>query len=185
MDYVDQVGPSAVKPAPLDLYRFKSDNLPTTPATFTSLARNFVPGHDDVTSDTVTSPRMSTGFTQGDGRQASHWKDDTLTGFLIGVMDPTLSFATIEDVNETDFHAFDLIGYDLNTAPVASASPNPAVTDEDMAIQITLTGTDADDNGLTFAVTDPPDNGSLGTILGPRPLADQHVHGHGHIHTEP
>ena len=164
VDTIDQIPPSAIEPTPLDLFRFKSDNVPTTPATFTSLARNFVPGATGVTSDTVTSPLMSTGLFGGDGRQASHWKDDTLTGFLIGVMDPTLSFATIEDVNETDFHAFDIIGYDLNSVPVASATPNPAVINEDTAIQITLTGTDADDNNLTFAVTDAPDNGSLGTI---------------------
>jgi hypothetical protein len=103
----------AIEPTPLDLFRFKSDNVPTNAATFTTLARNFIPGATGVTSDTVTSPLMSTGFFNGDGRQASHWKDDTLTGFLIGVMDPTLNFATIEDVTDTDFHAFDLIGYDV------------------------------------------------------------------------
>jgi hypothetical protein len=115
VDNVDVTLPatSAIKPTPLDLFRFKSDNVPTNAATFTTLARNFVPGATGVTNDSVTSTLMSTGVSNGDGRQASHWKDDTLTGFLIGVMDPTLSFATIEDVNDTDFHAFDLIGYDV------------------------------------------------------------------------
>jgi len=128
VDNVDATLPatSAIQPMPLDLFRFKSDNVPTTPATFTTLARNFVPGAVGVTSDTVTSPLMSTGFFNGDGRQASHWKDDTLTGFLIGVMDPTLSFATIEDANDTDFHAFDLIGYDVSP-PTLGNYPDTSV----------------------------------------------------------
>jgi hypothetical protein len=48
-----------------------------------------------------------------------------------------------------------------NSAPTASASPNPATTNEDNAVQITLTGTDADDNNLTYTITDAPDNGTL------------------------
>jgi hypothetical protein len=32
---------------------------------------------------------FSTGLYQGDGNQASHWKDDVLTGSFIGIMDPT------------------------------------------------------------------------------------------------
>ena len=161
--------PHAIAFTPMDLYRFASASKPTTVPTFTTNGRNFVPGAIGVTSDTITNPLMSTGLDFGDGRQASHWKDDTITGILIGVMDPTLGFATIEDVNDTDVHTFDLIGYDLapNTAPVASASPNPAVTDEDTAIEITLTGTDAEDDALTFTVTDGPDHGSLGTISTP------------------
>jgi hypothetical protein len=48
-----------------------------------------------------------------------------------------------------------------NTAPVAAASPNPATTDEDTPVQITLVGTDADDNNLIYTITDAPDHGNL------------------------
>jgi hypothetical protein len=172
VDEIDSVLPgtsSSIEPTPLDLFRFSSSDVPTTPATFTTAARSFVPGHIAVTSDTVTSQLMSTGVGSGDGRQASHWKDDLLTSVLIGIMDPTLSSAAVIDVNETDRHTFDLIGYDVvpNTAPVASASPNPAATGEDTAIQITLTGSDVEDDNLTFTVTDAPDHGSLGTVSVP------------------
>ncbi|HJR09657.1 MAG TPA: Ig-like domain-containing protein [Pyrinomonadaceae bacterium] len=48
-----------------------------------------------------------------------------------------------------------------NNVPVASASPNPATTNEDTSVQITLTGTDADDQTLFFVITDQPDHGAL------------------------
>lgn len=48
-----------------------------------------------------------------------------------------------------------------NNAPAASATPNPAQTSEDTAVQITLTGTDANNNNLSFTITDTPDHGTL------------------------
>ncbi|HEX8128781.1 MAG TPA: FG-GAP-like repeat-containing protein [Pyrinomonadaceae bacterium] len=54
-----------------------------------------------------------------------------------------------------------------NNAPVAVA-PSPApTTDEDTPVQITLTGRDADDNNLTFIITDAPDHGTLDSIQTP------------------
>jgi hypothetical protein len=49
----------------------------------------------------------------------------------------------------------------VNSAPVASASPNPATTNEDTPVTIRLTGTDADDQSLDIIVTDLPDHGTL------------------------
>jgi hypothetical protein len=54
-----------------------------------------------------------------------------------------------------------------NVAPVASATPNPAVTNEDTPVQITLTGTDTNDDPLTFTITDPPDHGTLSAVSAP------------------
>jgi hypothetical protein len=48
-----------------------------------------------------------------------------------------------------------------NNTPVASASPNPATTNEDTPVTIRLTGTDADDQNLIIIVTDLPDHGTL------------------------
>ncbi len=69
---------------------------------------------------------LSTGRLNGDGRQASHWKDDTLLGISppIGLMDPTASgpggIRPFQVITEADLLAFDVIGYDL-----ASVVPEP------------------------------------------------------------
>ncbi|MGL4542342.1 MAG: NF038122 family metalloprotease, partial [Polymorphobacter sp.] len=68
---------------------------------------------------------LSTGRFNGDGRQASHWKDDTLLNISppIGIMDPTATgpggvrpFMTL---SKYDLIAFDTMGYDM-------AVPEPA-----------------------------------------------------------
>ena len=58
---------------------------------------------------------LSQGRDNGDGGQASHWKD----GLGLGLMDPTASsgYAWFSDVDRT---AFDLIGWDVVGDPVAS-----------------------------------------------------------------
>jgi hypothetical protein len=62
---------------------------------------------------------------RADGRQASHWKDDAITGTYLGVMDPTASGpnGTIprQVVTYNDLIAFDSIGYDLFYAVPAPA----------------------------------------------------------------
>ena len=66
---------------------------------------------------------LSTGATFGDLRQASHWKDDALTGTTLGIMDPTRTGfqGGITFLNPTglDRIAFDVMGYDV-------AVPEPA-----------------------------------------------------------
>jgi hypothetical protein len=62
---------------------------------------------------------LSTGRTLGDGRQASHWKDDTLLNINppIGIMDPTASGPNgtrpFMQISKLDRLAFDVMGYDL------------------------------------------------------------------------
>jgi len=51
-----------------------------------------------------------------------------------------------------------------NTAPVASTPSGAASTNEDTSVQITLIGTDADDNDLSFTITDQPDHGTLSSV---------------------
>jgi hypothetical protein len=66
---------------------------------------------------------LSTGRTVGDGRQASHWKDDALTGNTIGLLDPTATGPNgtrpFQAFTKFDAIAFDAMGYDL-------AVPEPA-----------------------------------------------------------
>lgn len=66
---------------------------------------------------------LSTGRLNGDGRQASHWKDDVLLNVSppIGIMDPTASgprgTRPLQTVSIFDRIAFDVMGYDLAAVP--------------------------------------------------------------------
>ena len=56
----------------------------------------------------------------GDGRQASHWKDDKLTGRYIGVMDPTIEPGQQHSITDNDAAALNAIGFraiSLSEAP--------------------------------------------------------------------
>jgi hypothetical protein len=66
---------------------------------------------------------MSTGRIQGDGRQASHWRDNGITGTLIGVMDPTLGPGQIFPIAASDIRALDVVGWD-HVAAVAVPEPS-------------------------------------------------------------
>ena len=62
--------------------------------------------------------------TGGDGRQASHWKDDMFSGQYTGVMDPTLRNGFRAAVTANDLAALDAIGYRLK--PASQPNPPPA-----------------------------------------------------------
>lgn len=105
----------------LDLFRFAAANKPTTPEEFQTSARELNYGVESVISDVNSNYALSTGsFPFGDGNQASHWKDDSITGDLIGIMDPTLANGFFEIVGAADLRAMELIGYDV--------VPEPSVT---------------------------------------------------------
>ena len=57
--------------------------------------------------------RMSQGTLNGDGRQASHFKDSPAGVPQIGVMDPTSGRGQMQDVTALDLAAFDAIGWDV------------------------------------------------------------------------
>lgn len=103
----------------LDLFRFRNNTAsdPSTNAQFTSFARDLVPGNADIFDDLTNEYLMSTGLTGGDGRQASHWKDDALIGANIGIMDPTLATGVFFKVAPSDLRALDLIGYEITLVP--------------------------------------------------------------------
>ena len=67
---------------------------------------------------------LSTGRTWGDGRQASHWKDDALTGLTLGIMDPTATgpggTRPFQAITQLDLIAFDVMGYDLRVPEPAT-----------------------------------------------------------------
>jgi hypothetical protein len=55
----------------------------------------------------------SNGVSFGDGRQASHWKDN----LGIGIMDPTSGFGELLNITANDIRAFDVIGFNLASVP--------------------------------------------------------------------
>lgn len=60
---------------------------------------------------------FATGQFNGDGRQASHWKDN----LGLGIMDPTFSYGELGIVKPLDIRSFDVIGYDLVGVPEPAA----------------------------------------------------------------
>jgi hypothetical protein len=134
VDYVDFIlsldpavrgtHPQQVEPTTLDLFRFDEGGPedPATLADFATFPRSMIPGNAENT-DQITGGigaaeiPMSTGLTQGDGRQASHWKD----GLNLGLMDPTLASGVIGQLLDNDFRAIDLIGYEVAAVPEAGA----------------------------------------------------------------
>lgn len=124
---VDQIdgGLTDVGFFPLDIFRFgpEAGHNPASAADFTSMFRDFRPGVAAYT-DIVNAARgsgpeylMSTGVLTGDGRQASHWKDNSLTSILIGLMDPTLGFGETGSITFADINALDVVGWDVVPEP--------------------------------------------------------------------
>lgn len=117
-------GETAMQPTTMDLFRFRNGGAglnPTTTAEFTSFPRDLVSNQNDIFDDLWTEYRMSSGRLTGDGRQASHWKDDDLTGINIGIMDPTLSLGSIFTVGASDLRSLDVIGYEIVSIPEPSS----------------------------------------------------------------
>ena len=107
-----------VQPTTLDLFRFASGGAgnPTTASDFTTGARNLEPGSAAIFDDLNLEAAFSTGL-GGDDRQASHWKDNNLTGVLIGALDPTIAPQQVFVLSGADLRAFDLIGWDMVSVP--------------------------------------------------------------------
>ena len=63
----------------------------------------------------LVSNAWSTGRNFGDGRQASHWKDN----LGIGIMDPTAPFGLVNNLTARDIQAFDVIGWNRVPEPAS------------------------------------------------------------------
>ncbi|MCP4042150.1 MAG: hypothetical protein GY731_09385 [Gammaproteobacteria bacterium] len=115
IDYLLSQGLSGtIAPTLLDLFRFGPGYNPSNAAEFATAVRNLIPGEATFFDDAVDEYLFSTGVTQGDGSQASHWKDTD----SIGILDPTLAYGQVFNVSEADLRALDLIGYDITAIPL-------------------------------------------------------------------
>ena len=89
----------------LDLFRFSTVNGTTQ--------RSFLAGNTAAFfGPNAAKPAFSTGR-NGDGQQASHWKDN----LGLGIMDPTAGFGELINPLQNDVDAFDAIGYNVQAVP--------------------------------------------------------------------
>jgi hypothetical protein len=101
-----------------DLFRFRpGTTLSTIPTALRILssggeARFFAGG-----PELALSTGRIKGSVGGDGQQASHWKDDLVTGQHIGIMDPTLEQGAHYTISVNDRAALNLFGYQLAAEP--------------------------------------------------------------------
>ncbi|HMY75889.1 MAG TPA: NF038122 family metalloprotease, partial [Blastocatellia bacterium] len=100
----------------LDLFRFSSG---VTLGTFSTAQRLLSSGGTHNFFDGGALVQFSTGrpdASGGDGRQASHWKDDALNGGqYIGIMDPTDGGSEPMRITAADLRAFEAMGYQVGT----------------------------------------------------------------------
>ena len=110
--------------SPLDLFRFETANIPTSAAEFTNNARVLNPGTASTFSDTITNLALSTGAFGGDGQQASHFQDDSISGVTLGIFEPTFTPGQVVEISDADILTLDLIGF--NVAATAASIPEPS-----------------------------------------------------------
>ena len=96
----------------LDLFRFSTESAAQNAIDFTASAANKFFSLD---RGLTVGPSFSTGVVHGDGRQASHWKDN----LGLGLLDPTVSFGTILNIGLNDALAMDVVGWNLAAIPEA------------------------------------------------------------------
>lgn len=65
--------------------------------------------------------RFSTGVANGDGRQASHWKDSPSGSPQIGILDPTSGLGQRQEITALDLAAYDAIGWNINFNVLANS----------------------------------------------------------------
>jgi hypothetical protein len=153
-----------------DLYRFRSG---TTSATFTTAPRvmmiggpasdplqyYFVPGQSQLGLSNG-GPSGST-TNNADGNQSSHWKQASLNGGYIGIMDPRIPGGIVRAITSNDTNALNIFGYNSNAVP----QPTPPPNDNFASAQV-ISGCSGSVNGTNVGATresgEPnhsPDNG--------------------------
>lgn len=121
LGFVSNVGALESNPASpltlslLDLFRLRPG---ASVASFPTATRIQSSGGDQVFFFGQAELELSTGRpdgSAGDGRQASHWRDDDLSGQHIGIMDPTIPRGTRFSISDNDLLAFDSMGFQVRS----------------------------------------------------------------------
>ncbi|WP_310485385.1 NF038122 family metalloprotease [Chamaesiphon sp. VAR_48_metabat_403] len=124
---------------PLDLFRYSTDSAKVKAIDWTADAREKYFSLDGGVTKITT---FATGVTKGDGRQASHWKDN----LGLGIMDPTISPGELLAITENDKRAFDVIGWNRSASSriVNSLVANAVSSDSNSPIAAGVTRAEAD-----------------------------------------
>jgi hypothetical protein len=141
-------------PTIFDFFRFRPG---VSTGNFSSAERVQSSGGDHVYFTGTSTLRMSTGRPDGQGgdeNQASHWKDDAITGVRIGVMDPTLSKGSRSELTDADLQAFGMMGFNIVSSggPSAPAAPSNLTAAGTSATVIRLNWTDNSNNETEFRI---------------------------------
>ena len=112
VDDLDAGGGSeaTIEPTVLDLFRFSTDSGFGTRIDLSADARV---KYFSIDGGVTAGPQFATGANFGDGRQASHWKDN----LGLGIMDPTAAPGELLAISFNDRQALDVIGWNLITTP--------------------------------------------------------------------
>jgi Calx-beta domain len=169
LGFTSRAGSGSATPAMWDLYRFRTG---TTSGTFTTATRvmtiggtpdplqfYFVPGDSELgLSNGGPSGASDNG---ADGNQSSHWKQASLNGGYIGIMDPRIPSNVVRPITNADINALNIFGYNSNLV----GPPPPPGNDNFAAAQV-ITGCSGSVNGSNAGAThetgEPnhsPDNG--------------------------
>lgn len=104
----------------LDLFRYSDDSAARGAIDWTADNRD---KYFSIDGGVTRGALFSTGVNLGDGRQASHWKDN----LGLGIMDPTFAPGELGVITANDIQAFDVIGWNLrSTQPDPKAVPEPS-----------------------------------------------------------
>ncbi len=88
--------------------------------------------------------RFATGYYNGDGDQASHWKDAPGCSGQIGIMDPTFCYQQTGEVSALDIAAFDAMGWNVSFDVIANSGYKRTSSQN---LQPVLRGSGADELG--------------------------------------
>jgi hypothetical protein len=98
--------------------------------------------------------------TGGDGKQASHWRDDEFSGDRIGIMDPTIPKGKRQTITFRDLAALDVLGYSIR--PLGNSKPTISDLEADLngdvlSVRATLRDVDGDPSRVMLKLIDEDD----------------------------
>lgn len=155
LGFTSRSGASNPIPAMWDLYRFRSG---TTTGTFTTAQRIMTIGGPTLNSQYYFVPGISEiGLSDGgpnaettsnaDGNQSSHWRQASLNGSYIGIMDPRLPLNLVRPITLADTDALNVFGYNSNLVV-----PDPPANDNFANAQV-ISGCAGSVNGTNVGAT--------------------------------
>lgn len=114
VDYVDIILNNSqvatdVRPTAFDLFRFHAPDVTDPDFDFTTTPRDLEPGFDDVFYYGDGTIELASGAHNGDGRQASHFKDL----LELGIMDPTAASGELLTITQNDLIVLEMLGWDI------------------------------------------------------------------------